>query len=186
MLQTSTHEIVDPAEFDCTRFEILSGELIEGRSRVCDAVLTQWRELCGGNRLPARDMIRLANLRRHAAHIAILDIVHDPATACGLRLPVRLTGTAIVKHYGEWTGREICDVERWKGPARRICHMVKQMLVRRAPMMSRVEGVTCRMPLKHSHTLYLPLASDGATIDKVLMVLDIQYQEGYTGQKILE
>jgi len=183
MLQTSTHEIIDPAEFDCTRFEILSGGSIKGRSPVCDAVLDHWRELCADDLIPAREMIRLAGLRRHAAHIAILGIVPDPATQCGLRLPVRLTGTAIVKHYGEWTGREICDVEHWAGPARRICHMVKQMLALRGPVMSHVEGVTCSMPLKHSHTLYLPLASDGTRIDKALMVLDIHYHDVYAGKR---
>lgn len=176
MASVRAHSAPNPVDYDCNRFQIIIGDSIDGHSEVCDRLLAYWLHKRHGDRLPARADIHLHELRRDAPHVAILDIVRNPDHVCGFSLPVRLTGTAVAGHYGERTGQDICRMTDW-GPGRRVCQMVQHMLVQRAPVMSAVHGVSSELPFKDSFTLYLPLASDGVTVDKVLLVLDMRYQE---------
>lgn len=128
-----------------------------------------WRSKTDAGRLPGRDAIDPLELPAVLPWLNLIDVLKDGDQ---YRFRHRLIGTGIVGRYGrDATGSwfdELYDTEFLEGHQKDYIEIVESG----RPSVSRVP-----MPLKEKNfityqRLALPLATDGITVDMIMVVLD--------------
>ncbi|WP_114392304.1 PAS domain-containing protein [Oleisolibacter albus] len=128
-----------------------------------EELLDYWRTRRDGAFAPSRRCIDPADLRRLLPWIALLDVVEDSPP----RFRYRLVGTALDQSFGTGvTGLLLSDAwtpplaNGWQAWLRRLCR-------ERAPVLCRA-SFHVDQDYVQLGSLFLPLSSDGRTIDRIL------------------
>lgn len=129
-------------------------------------LLMIWRDRCQADRLPARAAFDPLEMRKLLGRIVILDVLQAP-----LRFRFRLVGTDWVTRFGlDPTNTFVDDFPRVQSRAF-IKDIMTQVALGRKPLMVRrsviIDGEYFRYGM-----LLLPLASDGSTVDMIMMGFD--------------
>ncbi len=138
---------------------------------VQDEVLRYWLKICPatGGIYPSRKDIKATDLRNRMAHIAILDVETDPVD-----FRYRLIGTRLCEFlYRDYTGNSLSELEG-KGPGSEIWAIYDQIVAKGDPLYCEVPYVGPKADFKQASSLFLPLASDHNTIDKIMVVSHFQ------------
>ncbi len=138
---------------------------------VQDEVLRYWLKICpsAGGAYPSRKDIKVSDLRNRMAHIAILDVETDPVD-----FRYRLIGTRLREFlHRDYTGQSLSELEG-KGPGSEIWTIFDRVKTSGDPLYCQVPYVGPKADFKQASSLYLPLASDHNTIDKILEVSHFQ------------
>jgi len=121
-----------------------------------------WRGKCSGGRLPARTDFTLEDLRPYIGRIAILDVIDG-----GRDFRFRLYGTQIAEEYkGEMTGKSVTAFRANFFAA--IVPGYRRAVETRQPHYDAPEIDDALMLYKWER-LVVPLASDGTTIDMIMV-----------------
>ncbi|MDY0873185.1 PAS domain-containing protein [Dongia rigui] len=129
-------------------------------------LLRLWRERCEAGRLPARAAFDPFDMRKLLGRIVLLDVLEAP-----LRFRFRLVGTDWVARFGlDPTNTFVDDFPRVQSRAF-IRDVMTKVATGRQPLMVRrsviIEGEYFRYGM-----LLLPLATDGSTVDMIMMGFD--------------
>lgn len=130
-----------------------------------EIILNYWKSLCPDepDTLPARSDISPQDLGRHVSSIIIMDVLNDP-----LNFRYRLVGTYVRDFlYEDYTGKSFLELNG-KGPESQIWQLYDRTRLRRRPIYCEVPYVGPKADFMKSSTLYLPLASDHHTVDKII------------------
>lgn len=134
---------------------------------VQDQLLRYWLKACPAKngRYPCRNDMKISDLRSRIANIAILDIQSDPTD-----YRYRLIGTHLRDFlYHDYTGQKLSDLEG-KGPGSEIWKILEQLRNGGSPLYCEVPYVGPKADFQQASSLYLPLATDHKTIDKIMIV----------------
>lgn len=135
------------------------------------ALYRQWRAKQREGRLPARADFSLDELRPLMGRLAILDVVDG-----GADFRFRLYGSRIAAAYrGEMTGKSIREYRSHFYA--KIAPGYREVVATRTPRYDEMQ-VDDEMMLYRWERLVLPLATDGATVDMLLVAsITLEYQE---------
>jgi hypothetical protein len=142
--------------------------------RPCDRRLIDlyrlWQSKCRNGRLPARADFTVDDLRPLMGRIAILDVVDG-----GADFRFRLYGSDIARAYrGEMTGKSVREYRPHFYA--KIAPGYQDVVATRKPRYDEMQ-VDDEMMLYRWERLVLPLASDGTTIDMILVAsITLEYQ----------
>jgi len=127
-----------------------------------------WNAKCRADRLPARASIDPAEFRSILPNVILLDVERDP-----LRMRIRLVGTRIVQFRGDNTGRYLHELESLE-PARLKDYLAEMRTVceRGRPAFARDAIATRFGGLQEIFVGIWPLATDGHTVDKLVVIED--------------
>ena len=139
------------------------------RDQIEDPILTQlydyWRPLVSGKSLPSRGDIDPVQMPRRTLPYVVLAEVHNE----GARVRYRLVGTAMVREWGEdFTGRFVDEImtgtylEFMQGLFLDVAH-------HRCAVLSESTFRWDVGKVVGTRRLFMPLASDGKTVDMVLI-----------------
>lgn len=125
-------------------------------------VYAYWQAKCAGRPMPARRDIEPAELKLVLPHLMLIDVEPGP------RYRYRLFGTAVTEAFGmNPTGK--CVDEVMVGEYKTfLLGLYDDVCAGKLPVYSTSTYGTKRETQMWSQRLMLPLASDGATVDKVL------------------
>ena len=128
-----------------------------------------WRARRHSGRLPARADVDPADLRALLPRLALIDVLREDD---GLAFRYRLTGTEIVNRAGrDPTGKRFDEL--YRGDYLQTAHATYQRVVETGqPHTSdRVYPLVPGREYMSYDRLLLPLASDGATVDMVMLLI---------------
>lgn len=127
------------------------------------AALAQlWSRKASGKRLPAREDFDATELRPWLGQLMLLDVVDD-----GRDFRYRLHGTNLVELFGgDLTGRSVGEFDTERRSA--LMAEYRRALETRSPQYV-PNKVLAHKQHMHVAKLVLPLASDGARIDKLMV-----------------
>jgi len=128
--------------------------------------LAYWNAKCGGRFAPARTEVEPREAKAFLANLQFFDILDG-----GRAIRTRLVGTEIVRVLKENTTGQIFDDASPRPVVRRTLRAIRWVMEHRKPLRTlalrtEVEGQDF---LSHE-TLFLPLSSDGETIDVMAVV----------------
>lgn len=124
---------------------------------------TKWAEKNGG--IPARRDINVRDVGMHMPYVVVFDILNDP-----LDFQYKLVGTQVAAHtHGDYTGKKLSEMEG-KGPGSKIWGFLDQARETKQPLMKEVPYVGPMAAFMRSTLLFLPLASNHETPDKIFLV----------------
>lgn len=129
-------------------------------------VLKRWSDyhLENGG-LPSRKHFSLKDLGRHVTNIVIVDVKDDP-----LDFEYRLVGTSVAEYmHQDYTGSRLSSIPG-KGRDSKFWACLKNAYEEGTPRFFHVPYIGPRQVQDSVYTLYLPLATDHHTIDKLLLV----------------
>lgn len=138
---------------------------------VQDHILRYWLKACPENSgpYPCRSDIKISDLRNRMSNVAILDIENNP-----LDFRYRLIGTRLCEFlYHDYTGKKLSELDG-KGPGSRIWSILEEVKNSGSPLYREVPYVGPKADFRQASTLYLPLASDHHTVDKIMLVPHFQ------------
>ncbi|SDD78799.1 PAS domain-containing protein [Kordiimonas lacus] len=122
-----------------------------------------WLEKAGG--MPARKDLNVRELGKYLPHVVIFDILNDPHDFC-----YRLVGTEVRAHtHGDYTGKKLSQM-KGKGPGSKIWSFLDQVSASKQPLFQEVPYVGPQQAFLRSTLLFLPLADDHQTPNKILLV----------------
>ena len=130
-------------------------------------VLGVWQAKRLGRELPARAAFDVADLRPAISHVMILDVRNGPRDFI-----FRLAGGETVHiHQRELTGCSIADIgdKSWQQMMR---GEFDELVDTRQPQFARLRYNTLSGIPRDYHELRLPLADDGATVNKIMVMQD--------------
>lgn len=136
-------------------------------STVQEDILTYWLDACPSDDglFPSRQQMKVTDLRSRMAHVAVMDVEQDP-----LDFRYRLIGTKLREFlYADYTGQSFREL-KGKEPGSEIWTIVEQVYRDQTPLYCEVPYVGPKADYKQASSLYLPLASDNRTIDKIMLV----------------
>jgi len=134
---------------------------------VQDHILRYWLKACPlkGGLYPRRNDIKVTDLRSRMADVAILDIETNP-----LDFRYRLIGTRLCEFlHRDYTGQKLSELNG-KGPGSEIWNILERVKDSGSPLYCEVPYVGPKADFRQASTLYLPLATDHNTIDKIMLV----------------
>lgn len=137
-------------------------------------VLKYWLEACptDGGLFPARSEIKVTDLRNRMAQVGVIDVEHDP-----LDFRYRLIGTWLRSFLHEdYTGRSLRELEG-KGPGSGLWSILESVYRDQNPLYCAVPYVGPKADYKQASSLYLPLADDHNTINKIMLVANYELIE---------
>lgn len=115
--------------------------------------------------LPSRNDFSLRDLGKHVTHIVIMDVKLDP-----LDFEYRLVGTSVAEFLKQdYTGTRLSSLPG-KGPDSKLWSFMKKTFEDGQPHYFEVPYVGPQQGPDSVYTLYLPLASDHETPDKIMLV----------------
>ncbi len=144
-------------------------------------VLQYWLDACPkeGGIFPARSEIKITDLRSRMSQVGVIDIEHDP-----LDFRYRLIGTWLRSFlHDDYTGRSLRELDG-KGPGSGLWSILEGVYEDRNPLYCAVPYVGPKADYKQASTLYLPLADDHATINKIMLVANFELIENATFDSI--
>ena len=127
------------------------------------AALAQlWSRKASGKRLPAREDFDATELRPWLGQLMLLDVVDD-----GRDFRYRLHGTSLVELFGgDLTGRSVGEFDTERRST--LMAEYRRSLETRSPQYVPSKVLAHKQHM-HVAKLVLPLASDGARIDKLMV-----------------
>lgn len=133
------------------------------------ALYAYWRSKQQGDRLPARADIDPADLRSMLPRLALIDVLREDE---GLAFRYRLTGTEIVNRAGrDPTGKRFDELYRGEY-LETAKETYRQVVETGQPHTSdRVYPLVPGREYMSYDRLLLPLASDGTTVDMVILLI---------------
>jgi len=143
---------------------------------VLDFFLRYWNEKRGDRAMPSRAAIDMREIKEHLGWICLLDALPGFAD-----FRYRLVGSRITDYFlGDGTGKTVS--EAFEGPDTALAEAA--LWVYRKCCMDR-QPVRIISPCADWHgryipgndALYMPLAADGETADKILAVFTFDYEE---------
>jgi len=148
-------------------------EATESVFAITDDIVRQgfeyWRQKTAGRRMPSRADIDPTEIPRLLPFVRLVDVL-GPG-----RYRYRLVGTEVQKmHSSTATGQYVEDV--LKGPvASRVIEVYDECVRDRRPIYFEIvfigtDDSQLSQLRRHSKALFLPLSSDGDTVDKVLVI----------------
>lgn len=129
-------------------------------------VLSHWNAMAEKwQGLPSREDFRIQDLGRNITHIVVVEIQRNPTD-----FTYRLIGSNVAENLSEnYTGRSLSDIPG-KGPDSILWSNMKTARDKKEPVFLEVPYVGPNPKQKTLQTLYLPLASDHKTPDKLMVV----------------
>lgn len=137
-------------------------------------VLKYWLEACpkNGGLFPARSDMKITDLRSRMAKVGIIDVETDP-----LDFRYRLIGTWLRNFlFEDYTGRSLRELSG-KGPGSKLWSILEGVYHDRDPLYCAVPYVGPKADYKQASSLYLPLADDHKTINKIMLVANFELIE---------
>ena len=129
-------------------------------------LLAMWRDRCEGDHLPARAQFDPLEMRSLLGRIVIFDVLPSMP-----RFRFRLVGTEWVTRFGfDPTNTFMEDFPRIQSRAF-ICEILGRVVNERIPLMVRRSVVIDKAYFRYG-MLLLPLASDGSTVDMIMIGFD--------------
>ncbi|NVJ97701.1 MAG: PAS domain-containing protein [Alphaproteobacteria bacterium] len=115
--------------------------------------------------LPSRNDFSLRALGKHVTHIVVMDVKPDP-----LDFQYRLVGTSVAEFlHRDYTGSTLSSLPG-KGPKSTLWSFMKKTYEDGHPHYFKVPYTGPQEGRESVYTLYLPLASDHAHTDKIMLV----------------
>ncbi|MFC4348825.1 PAS domain-containing protein [Kordiimonas lipolytica] len=135
-------------------------------SRIQNLLLDYWKDWHANHGgLPARRDLDVRTVGKYLPHVVIFDILDDP-----LDFHYRLVGTEVRAHtHGDYTGMKLSEMEG-KGPGSKIWEFLDTVRTSKEPLFREVPYVGPQKAFLRSTLLFLPLANDHQTPDKILLV----------------
>jgi hypothetical protein len=143
---------------------------------VLDFFLRYWNEKHGSRAMPPRSAIDTREIKQHLGWICLLDALPDFAD-----FRYRLVGSRVADFFlDDGTGKTV--TEAFEGPDRALgdaaLWIYRKCCLDKHPLRIVTPGAEWRgRYVPANDALYLPLASDGETADKVLAVFTFDYEE---------
>jgi hypothetical protein len=143
---------------------------------VLDFFLRYWNEKRGSRAMPPRSAIDTREIKQHLGWICLLDALPDFAD-----FRYRLVGSRVTDFFlDDGTGKTVA--EAFEGPDRALgdaaLWIYRKCCLDKRPLRITTPGAEWRgRYVPANDALYLPLASDGETADKVLAVFTFDYEE---------
>jgi len=132
-------------------------------------LLQYWSRLTPEGGMPSRKHMRPQDLVSHLPNIVLLDIIRDEDGAIS-DIKTRLEGTEVAFFYGDITGHSVTRLP--SGEARDRVFFYADILDEfNKPIVSRLSEIRSDRPLVSAHGVYIPLAEDGITMDKIFLAL---------------
>ena len=136
--------------------------------------LKYWLAACPQEQgmFPARSSMKITDLRSRMSQIGILDIEHNP-----LDFRYRLIGTWLRTFlHDDYTGQSLRELDG-KGPDSKIWSILESVYREQDPIYCAVPYVGPKSDYKQASSLYLPLADDNKTINKIMLVANFELIE---------
>ena len=138
-------------------------ELSEGQ-KALRSFWANWQTQNSGQ-LPSRRDMDTRDNRRHFSYVVVFDVQSDP-----LDFKYRLVGTSVRENtHGDYTGNTLREMEG-KGPGSIIWGLLYNTRESKQPQFQQVPYVGPNKSFMQSTLLFLPLATDHQTIDKIFLV----------------
>jgi hypothetical protein len=149
------------------RFERLP--LAELRAPRLQSVLDLWQRKRGGRLAPARRDLDPAELKPVLPCVTLVDVHHDP-----LDFRYRLVGSEMVLAYGrDVTGQSVNDLQL-VGLRTLIWRDLSELVETAQPQYTALYYTNLMGHLRAYQLLRLPLSSDGARLDMLLLVAEFE------------
>lgn len=136
-------------------------------SEIQDEVLRYWLKTCPDSDgiYPSRGDIKISDMRHRMAHVAILDVETEPVD-----YRYRLIGTKLREFlFQDYTGQSLREIDG-KGPDSKIWGIIEKVHQTGEPLFCEVPYIGPKADFKQASSLYLPLAHDHKTVDKIMIV----------------
>ena len=128
-------------------------------------VLDYWTSKCDSGKLPARRDLDVLDIHTVMPQVVIFEIHHNP-----LDFVYRLVGTAVTENsHHDYTGKFMSTLNG-KGPGSMIWQSLDRLRCNREVIFAEVPYVGPKDDLLRSTLLLLPLADDGETVDRIMLV----------------
>lgn len=138
------------------------------RGRVVELGQAYWKSKCNGDRLPARADIDPLDIPSLLPQIILLDIDRDPWD-----FRYRLIGTNVVEHLAmDRTGSWMSEISHMAPPSTIFTSCVEVASSGKPLLYSDTPYVGPHQAHMHADDVILPLASDGATPDMLLVFVE--------------
>lgn len=138
---------------------------------VQEDVLKYWLGACPPrpDAIPSRADMKVTDLRSRMASIAIVEVMHDP-----IDYRYRLIGTHIREFmFNDYTGRLYSELHG-KGRDSEIWGLLEKVRTSAKPIYTEIPYIGPKSDFMRASNLCLPLGSDHATVDKIMLVADFQ------------
>ncbi len=133
-------------------------------------LLAYWQDKQAGRRLPARADLDPMQFAWLLGNISLVDVVREPAASMP-RYRFRLVGTRAVERFGyDPTGRWLDDLPE-PTYRRHVMQAYDEVVQRRLPLVERLDMLIDNR-LHDYEIMRLPLATDGETVDMILLAAD--------------
>jgi hypothetical protein len=156
--------IVSPEDEAKLRAEVLGPVTIPELHRLYD----YWAARRNGGRLPSRADIDPIELPFVLGDLLLVDVLREP-----LRFRYRLIGSNIVHPPDMDMNRRFVDEHPDVEFRKQALSVYTQVAMTARPLSIRHDAIMDKRVRRH-HTLLLPLASDGGTVDMILVVMRYQ------------
>lgn len=124
-----------------------------------------WRSKCGARRMPSRIDIEPSELKRVLPHVMLVDVLGPR------QYRLRLIGTeCVVAHGAEATGKTLDEAIKDRQYRAHVTELYDQCVAERRPLYSESvfrQGTTRD---RHVKVIFLPLSSDGAIVNMILVI----------------
>lgn len=130
-----------------------------------------WQTKCPAepDQLPSRNALKIKDLGHIMSHVIVADILNNPRD-----MQYRLIGTYVRDFlHDDYTGKRFSELDG-KGPGSKIWQLHEHILDIRRPVFCNLPYVGPKTDYMQMATLFLPLASDNITIDKIMGVLNFE------------
>ena len=151
--------------------DMLDGDeqLLRLESPLLEAAFTYWQSKKAGDLLPGRDAIDPLELPSVLPWLNLVDVIKDGNK---YRFRHRLIGTGIVERFGrDSTGAWFDDIYDPEIAEQHLNHLIEVVQEKRIDI-ARLPMPIPEKSFIHYRRLVLPLATDGATVDMIMAVLD--------------
>lgn len=136
-----------------------------------------WHSRKSGRALPSRADFVPEEIKPLLGRVAMLEVSYDP-----LDFRYAVFGTELVQSYGrDMTGKSVRDLSP-PGFAELLFRLYEELVASAAPRVHRITHETPKK-LNSFERIALPLSSDGATVDKIVIVSEFQRLHG---QELIE
>jgi hypothetical protein len=145
----------------------MDGALSSINSPILRQGVAYWNAKCGERMMPARTDLDPAEMIAILPHVILIDVLREP-----LDFRYRLIGTITEEHMAEpYTGRRLSEISHQRAPSR-IWSCCERVVESQQPLRSDIPYVGPKQDFTTIEDIMLPLASDGATVDMIFVVVE--------------
>jgi len=142
------------------------------QSEAQETLQSFWQQWCleHNGQLPSRRDMDTRENKRHFPYVVVFDILDDP-----LDFQYRLVGTRVRENtFADYTGKSLSQMDG-KGPGSKIWSFLDTARTSKETSFAQVPYVGPKKEFMKSSLLFLPLASDNHTPDKIFLVSHFYY-----------